>query len=440
MQQSQRTRFNHALEHAAHLANSLDLPLLVCFGLMADYPEANARHYLFMLQGLADVRKNLKKRGIAFVIQRGAPAEVAAHFARKAALVVTDRGYLRHQRQWREAVARACDRMGRGLVQVESDAVVPVEVASNKREYAARTIRPKIHRHLGEFLKPLRATPLKREAGSLKVESDIDLVDPLKALVRLKVDRSIAPVPQFFTGGEDAARKRFDAFVSHRLRGYAEGRNEPVDDQTSHMSAHLHFGQISPLELALRVRAARAPGENVESYAEELIIRRELAFNYCEYTENYDSYDALPGWAKQTLQDHAGDPRPYVYTAEALESARTHDACWNAAQLEMNSTGFMHNSMRMYWGKKILEWSATPRQAFEITLRLNNRLFLDGRDPNAYANVAWIYGLHDRSWGPARNIFGTVRYMNAAGLNRKFDMPAYIARVERNADQSAEVS
>jgi len=352
---------------------------------------------------------------------------------------VTDRGYLRHQRQWREALARACDEIGRGLVQVESDAVVPVEVASNKREYAARTIRPKIRRHLEEFLKPLRTTPVKRHAQSLKVKSDIDLADPLKAIARLKLDTSVAPVPQFFTGGEEAANKRLDEFVIRRLGGYGEGRNEPAEDRTSHMSPYLHFGQISPLELALRVRAAKAPAGDVDSYFEELVVRRELAINYCHYTENYDSYDALPCWAKQTLKDHAKDPRPYVYTAEELASARTNDPYWNAAQLEMNATGFMHNYMRMYWGKKILEWSASPRDAFETTLRLNNRLFLDGRDCSAYANVGWIYGLHDRPWGPARKIIGTVRYMNAAGLKRKFDMEAYVERVRRNANRSGDV-
>jgi deoxyribodipyrimidine photo-lyase len=385
------------------------------------------------------VRRNLEERGIAFVIRRGRPDEVAAHFAKRAALVVTDRGYLRHQRRWREGLARACDEMGRGLVQVESDAVVPVEVASNKREYAARTIRPKIRRHLDEYLKPLRATPVKRDARSLKIKSDVDLDDPLKALARLKLDTSVQPVPEFFTGGEETARKRLDGFVSHRLRGYGEGRNEPADDQTSHMSPYLHFGQISPLELALRVRAAKAPQEDVDSYVEELVVRRELAINYCHYTENYDSYDALPGWAKQTLKDHVKDPRPYVYTAEELEAARTEDPYWNAAQVEMNTTGFMHNYMRMYWGKKILEWSASPREAFETTLRLNNRLFLDGRDCSAYANVGWIYGLHDRPWGPARKIFGTVRYMNAAGLKRKFDMVAYVERVTRNAKRTGDV-
>lgn len=432
MQQSQRTRCNHAMEYAIERANDLSLPLLVCFGLMDDYPEANARHYFFLLQGLGDVRVNLQRRGIAFVVRRGSPPDVAARYAKRAALVVTDRGYLRHQKQWRVELATAFDGAKIGLIQVESDAIVPVEVASNKREFAARTLRPRIHRHLSEFLVPLRTMKLKHPSLKLKVAGGIDVADPRDALGKLKVDRLVAPVPQFFTGGEHAAQKRLNAFASCGFAGYAEGRNEPASDQTSHMSAYLHFGQISPIELALRIKAAKAGDQaDIDSYLEELIVRRELAINYCEFTENYDSYDALPGWAKQTLADHAADPRPHLYSAAELESAQTSDPYWNAAQQEMNATGFMHNYMRMYWGKRILEWSRTPQEAFAMTLRLNNKLFLCGRDCNAYANVGWIYGLHDRPWGPARKIFGTVRYMNAAGLERKFDMDAYIRRVNK---------
>jgi deoxyribodipyrimidine photo-lyase len=421
MQQSQRTRFNHALEYAIGEANRLGLPVVVWFGLTDDYPGANARHYHFMLQGLADVAANLKRRGIAFVVNRGRPPEVAAELARGAAIVVADRGYLRHQKAWRAELAETCARRATPLVQVESDVVVPVEVTSNKREYAARTIRPKIQKRLGEFLKPLKALKPRHSSLRLNVSGDVDPGDAAGTLAKLKVDRSVPPVPQHFTGGENAAAKRLAAFVRTSLPEYAEGRNEPAADRTSHMSAYLHFGQISPVELALRAKD--------EVYREELIVRRELAINYCEFTDNYDSYDALPGWAKQTLQDHAGDARPHRYSEPQLEAARTADPYWNAAQTEMVKTGFMHNYMRMYWGKKILEWTANPREAHAITLRLNDKWFLCGRDPNGYANVGWIYGLHDRPWGPARPIFGTVRYMNSGGLERKFDMDAYVRRV-----------
>jgi len=427
MQQSQRTYFNHALEYAIARANEVKLPLVVCFGLMDDYPEANARHYFFMLQGLADVAGNLKKRDIRFVLKHGHPSEVAAHYAEHAALVVADRGYLRHQKKWREELAAECNKNSTPLFQVQSDAVVPVEVASNKREYAARTLRPKIHRHLAEYLQPLKPKKVAHSSLKLKITGDLDPLKPEANLAKLKLDRSIAPVPQFFAGGENAANDRLAAFIKNRLATYASDRNEPAGDATSHLSPYLHFGQISPIEIALRAREAN---KDAAVYLEELIVRRELSFNYCEFTENYDSYDALPAWAKQTLKDHADDDRPHLYTEQQLQSAATADPYWNAAQREMNATGFMHNYMRMYWGKRILEWCKSPQQAYETTLKLNNKLFLDGRDPNSFAAVAWIYGLHDRPWGPARKIFGTVRYMNAAGLKRKFDMDAYIARVD----------
>lgn len=427
MQQSQRTHFNHALEYAVIQANQFKLPLVVCFGLMDDYPDANARHYYFMLQGLADVAANLRKRGILFVLRHGNPPDVAAHYAAGAALVVTDRGYLRHQKKWRQALAAACDAARMPVFQIESDAVVPVEVASNKREFAARTLRPKIRRHLGEFLQPLKPARLRRSSLGLQISGNLDPTETDAVFSRLKVDRSVSPVPQHFKGGENIARKQLSAFIKNHLSTYAVDRNEPAANATSHLSPYLHFGQISPLEIALKMKSA---AQDAEVFLEELIVRRELSFNYCEYTEQYDSYDALPAWARQTLKDHAGDNRTHLYTQERLESARTADVYWNAAQREMIATGFMHNYMWMYWGKKILEWSQLPREGFETTLKLNNKFFLDGRDPNSYAAVAWIYGLHDRPWGPARKIFGTVRYMNAAGLKRKFDMDAYVKRID----------
>lgn len=428
MQQSQRSRFNHALEYAIARGNELRLPVIVGFGLMDDYPEANARHYHFMLRGLADVGVNLERRGIRFVVRRGHPADVASELAGDAALVVADRGYLRHQKAWRQQVAVECEKRGCPLEQVEGDAVVPVDVASNKREWAARTIRPKIQRHLKEFLVPLK--PLKAAISSLRmrIAGDIDWTQPDRVLQSLKVDRSVPPVESFFIGGENEARKRLSQFVQKRLATYAESRNEPAADHTSHLSPYLHFGQISPVEVALAV--AERGGVDADVFIEEMVVRRELSINYCDFTENYDSYDALPAWARQTLREHANDVRPAVYNREQLESAQTADPYWNAAQTEMRLTGYMHNYMRMYWGKKIIEWSRTPQEAFATVLALNNRWFLDGRDPNSFTSVAWLFGLHDRPWGPARPVFGTVRYMASSGLERKFDMAAYVARVD----------
>jgi deoxyribodipyrimidine photo-lyase len=425
MQASQRTSFNHALEHAVARANELRLPIVVGFGLMDDYPEANARHYAFMLEGLRDVAAGCRRRGIAFVIRKGPPEIVAVELARDAALVVCDRGYLRHQKQWREHVARHA---GCPVVQVESDVVVPVQTASDKQEFAARTIRAKILKLRERFLVPLKPARVRVDGVKLELPSDVDVADPAAAPKTLRVDRGV-PVSPRFTGGEVEGHKLLKRFVRDALADYPEGRREPSTTGTSMVAAYLHFGQLSPVEIALAVREAAAPGAAKEVYLEELIVRRELAVNFVHYQSKYDAFASVPEWARKTLRAHRRDKRYHVYSRAKLEAADTHDPYWNAAQREMNSTGFMHNSMRMYWGKKIIEWKRTPEEAFADALYLNNKYFLCGRDPNGYANVAWLFGLHDRPWGE-REVFGTVRYMNAGGLERKFDMDAYVRMVE----------
>ena len=426
MQESQRARGNAALEMAIRGANKYGLPVVVCFGLMDGYPEANERHYAFMLDGLADCAAEFQARGIAFVLRRGMPGDVALELSHKAAAVICDRSYLTVQRQWRTALAEAATCP---VVQVETEIVVPVDVASDKSEYAARTIRPRIHRVWDEYLVPLDETEPEMPADGLPLESDFDLSDPAALLSTLDLDRSVKPVKRF-RGGRVAALEMLNRFVDDVLDGYAKGRNEPSSAQTSFLSPYLHFGHISPVEMAL---AARDSGigatEDRGSFIEELVVRRELAMNYANFAIGFETYDALPDWARKTLSEHAGDEREYVYDRAALEACGTHDAHWNDAMREMVHTGFMHNYMRMYWAKKILEWSATPEDAFNTTLALNNKYFLDGRDPNSYANVAWCFGLHDRAW-TERQVFGKIRYMNANGLNRKFDMEAYTAFVD----------
>jgi deoxyribodipyrimidine photo-lyase len=423
MQQAQRARFNHALEHAVRWANELRQPLLVAFGLMDDYPEANARHYAFLLEGLQDVSEALAARRIKFVVQRGRPDEVALRLARDAALLVCDRGYLRHQRRWRERVAREARCK---VVQVESDVVVPVEVASSKKEHAARTLRPKLARHLGDYVVGLEEVALRVPSLELEVEG-LELTDPGALLKTLKLDTSVSPV-KLFRGGTRAAERVLRAFLEERLGAYAATRNQPQTSNVSHMSKYLHFGQISPVAIALEVQKAGA-SDNADAYLEELIVRRELPMNFVFYEPHYDRYEALPEWARKTLDEHRHDAREHRYTREQLEAAETHDPYWNAAMNEMRFTGYMHNYMRMYWGKKILEWSPSPEEAFETTLYLNNRYFLDGRDPNSYANVAWVFGQHDRPWAE-RAVFGKVRYMSSGGLERKADPKAYLRKVE----------
>jgi deoxyribodipyrimidine photo-lyase len=420
MQRAQRTRFNDALEYALGHAEALGLPLVVGFGLTDAYPEANERHYAFMLQGLRDVARNLARRRIGFVVRRGAPDAVAIALSYNAAMVICDGGYLRHERAWRDAVAEAAPCP---VIEIETDLVVPVEHASAKREIAARTLRPKLQRAMEEFLHPHDAPRLASRV--LAVPGDIDPEDIGGTLASLEIDRAVGRVDRF-EGGEEAGSRRLQRFIAERLPDYEKTRSEPAATSVSTLSPYLHFGHISPLEIVLAAREAGHRG----AFLDELVIRRELAFNYVWFEPGYDRFESLPAWARTTLAKHAGDARPALYAETQLEEAATHDRYWNAAMREMRRTGYMHNTMRMYWGKKILEWSADPEAAFERTLRLNNRYFLDGRDPNSYANVGWIFGLHDRPW-PERPVFGTVRSMAASGLERKFDIDAYVQWVEQ---------
>jgi deoxyribodipyrimidine photo-lyase len=424
MQASQRVACNHALEYAIGEANALHLPVVVAFGLTDRFPEANLRHYAFMLEGLWEVRTALRDRGIRFVLRHRSPERAAVELAGEAALVVADRGYLRIQRQWRSHVAANAPC---AVVQVESDVVVPAETASPKEEYTAGTFRPKLHRVLEGYLAPLEERPVRKDSLSLRL--DVDAAEDFAALSRsMKIDRTVPPVIAM-RGGAAAARARLEVFVAGKLRHYGDRRNDPGLDYASGLSPYLHFGQISPLAVALRVRAEKAvPAAAREAFLEELIVRRELGINFALYHERYDEYASLPEWARKTLSAHARDRREYLYDEGSWERAETHDPYWNAAQREMVLTGRMHNYMRMYWGKKILEWSRTPEEAFRTALRLNNRYELDGRDPNSFAGVAWCFGKHDRAW-PERKVFGKIRYMNDAGLRRKFDMEAYLAQV-----------
>ncbi|MEA3375190.1 MAG: deoxyribodipyrimidine photo-lyase [Chloroflexota bacterium] len=426
MQHPQRASVNHALEFAIREANRRGLPLLAVFGITQRFPEANTRSYAFMLEGLREARQALRERGVRLVVRLQPPVEAVADLAADAALVVVDRGYLRVERRWRERVAR---RLSCPLVQVETDVVVPVETASQKEEYAAYTIRPKIHKHLDAFLVPLEETALRRDSLGLTFDG-LGLDDIEARLGRMRINRSAERVDTFL-GGSSQARMLLDDFIVHKLDSYAEERNDPVQDCLSHMSPYLHFGQISPLEVALKVRGARGVGqENKDAYLEELVVRRELSMNLCVFNPHYDSLACVPDWARETLEEHAGDQREHVYDLEQFESARTHDPYWNAAQREMVLTGKMHGYMRMYWGKKILEWTPSPERGFAIALELNNRYELDGRDPNGFTGVAWCFGKHDHAWAE-RQVYGKVRYMSAGGLERKFDIDAYVQKVER---------
>lgn len=424
MQAAQRADWNHALEYAIHTANQRKKPLHIVF-VLTSFPNANMRHYHFMLQGLEQTAKDLYRRGFALNCFCGTPTDILATLGQHADIVVADDGYLRIQRQWRAELAA---RLPCAVVEVATNVVVPPAIASDKENFSAGTLRPRIHRHLKRFLVPFKPISPQKECCTLKLIENATSADRLKDLLRqLSVDSSVPP-STFFNGGVQEAKHRLEQFIKSKLDRYAFDRNDPNKDCQSNLSAYLHFGQISPLQVALAVKQTQSPGK--DSFLEELIIRRELSINFVLYNPAYDRYEtAIPLWAQRTLNVHRKDKRLYVYTLEQLEKAQTHDLAWNAAQNEMVITGKMHNYMRMYWGKKILEWTSTPQQAFEWALYLNDKYELDGRDPNGYAGVAWCFGKHDRAWAE-RPIFGKVRYMNYAGLQRKFDIDAYIQRIQ----------
>lgn len=425
MQQSQRTRFNHALEYAARQANALGLPLLTGFGLMDGYPEATHRHYHFMMEGLCNVAKNLEKRKIGFSILGGTPPEAARKLGSRAALIVCDRGYLRHQRLWRKEIAATAPCP---VVEVESDVVVPVACASGKREYAARTLRPKIEGIMDRYLVGLSPTPLQNPFPPALLPRD--RIDPCAGVPpHVTCGGTVGPVKRF-KGGEKEAQKRLRRFITKVLPRYATHRNKPEENAISELSPYLHFGQLSPLDAALAAsQGGTDTPEAVAVFLEELIVRRELAVNYAWFEPGYNDFQAAaPNWAKETLA--ARGMKTDLYTLEQLTACDTHDPYWNAAMAEMVHTGFMHNYMRMYWGKKILEWHRDAEKAYQTAIYLNNRYFLDGRDPNSYAGVGWIFGLHDRAW-PSQPGFGKVRSMKASGLKRKCNIEGYVQRVAK---------
>jgi len=422
MQASPRSHYNHALEYAIKNANKLKKPLLVYFGLTNDFPEANQRHYNFLIQGLKDTKMSLDKRGIKMVVQLVSPPYGAESLSENASMLIVDKGYLKKQREWVQLVL---DKIKCLMVQVETNVVVPLEAVSPKEEYSAGTIRRRINKILQNYLVPLKMETPDIKSWGLDYDS-VFLNDFNGIFRRLNVSNDVKPV-ETFEGGLTKARELLDYFLEYKLDDF-NNRNDPTRDYLSNMSPYLHFGQISPLYIALKILKTNSPSK--DSYLEELIIRRELAMNFVNYNDNYDNLSCLPDWAQKTLTEHLNDKREYIYSPNEFEKAKTHDPYWNAAQKEMVVTGKMHGYMRMYWGKKILEWTENPSEAYKIALYLNNKYELDGRDPNGYAGVAWCFGKHDRAW-KEREIFGKVRYMNANGLKRKFKIDDYVDAVDK---------
>lgn len=427
MQSDQRPAHNHALKHAIALADERGLPVVCLFTVDVSFPEANRRHFAFMFEGLKDTFATLSDMGITTVIRTGHIEDVIGSFLDDTRTVVTDVGHLRWQRERRKALYyRLIDEKNSNLHAVSTHLLVPVDIASGKEEYGAYTLRPRLKRHMDAFADDDEVKAPKN-TSPVDVRSDVDVtaLDRLLGNTRFSVD--VPPVTSF-KGGPTAAKARLDDFIKHKLSHY-EDANDPGLDLNSQLSPYLHFGQISPLTIMRSVRDADAPQEAKDAFLEQLIIRRELAHNFVWYNTHYDEFDHMTvDWAYKTMQKHSGDPRPHRYSMEDYLRADTHDPHFNAAMKEMMRTGHMKNYMRMYWGKKIIEWSEDYRTAYTTMLTLNNRFFLDGRDANSFTGVAWCFGKHDRAW-KERDVFGKLRYMNEGGLKRKFDMDAYITRI-----------
>ena len=419
MQASQRNEYNHALELAIDYANKLNLPIIVGFVLIENFPQANERHFRFMLEGLIEVESSLKKRNIKMVIMKGDPVKLIPQLSQSASLLITDIGYLNFERFIRNEIS---NKISCQMISVESNIIVPVEDASIKEEYGAYTIRPKINKKIDKYLSPLHNRVVKISSLMISFESlDIHLID--NVIKNLNIDKSVKK-SALFNGGFKEADSYLNIFINEKLEFYSIYNNHPGLNFSSNLSPYLHFGQISPLYIALKV--SKSIHESKYDFLEELIIRRELSINYTYYNHNYESNLAhiLPSWALMTLRVHENDEKKFIYTINQLENANTHDEFWNTAQKELKITGKMHGYMRMYWGKKIIEWAPTIEDAFKWCIYLNDRYSIDGRDPNGYAGIAWCFGKHDRAW-KERNIFGKIRYMNDKGLIRKFDMKKY---------------
>jgi len=420
MQHAQRGEDNPALDMAIRIGNELRKPVVTFFAPVPFYPNANLRHYTFLAGGIADIAAALKDRNVGFAF-RFYPDHSLIKICNELnpCIVVGDENPLRETEHWR---AKAAKLLKIPLWTVDADVVVPSKLLL-KEQFAARTIRPRIHKLLPKFFVP-----------SKKIQAHIDWkhkvhCEPLTTdfISKWKLDRSVSPVNMRAGSGE--ALRVVNRFVQNKLREYPEDRNHPEINGTSHFSPYLHFGHLSPIRAGLLVRESDAPQKAKEAFLEQLIVRRELAVNFVKYNPNYDSAECLEPWADRTLSEHARDKRPRLYSENQLENAETHDPLWNAAQKQMVITGWMHNYLRMYWAKKILEWSPSIAVAYQRAVILNDRYEIDGRDPNGYAGIAWaIVGKHDRAWSN-RPIYGKIRYMSYASTSRKFDFKKYIAQI-----------
>ena len=424
MSRDQRAHDNWALLFAQKLALEKKKSLVVIFNLVPDFLEATIRQYGFILKGLQAVETELSNYNIPFFLLSGKPEEQIPKFIQKInpSILVSDFDPLKIKKIWKLDTAK---QISIPFYEVDAHNIVPCLYASNKLEFAAYTIRPKINKALIEFMDGF---PDLKKMNKSEIQSNkIDWIKIKKSLI---INFDIKEV-DWIRPGETWALKSLQNFLNNKLDDYNDLRNDPSKDGQSNLSPYLHFGQISAQRVALEVERISSSNESKKSFLEELIIRRELSDNFCYFNKNYDSFDGFHDWAKTSLNKHRKDEREFVYSLKQFENANTHEDLWNAAQKELVITGKMHGYMRMYWAKKILEWTKSPEEALKIAIYLNDRYELDGRDPNGYAGIAWsIGGTHDRAWFE-RPVYGKIRYMNRNGAERKFDVKHYINKFKK---------
>ena len=418
MQRDKRVQDNWALIYAQDLAIRNKVPLYVCFTYLGKFKGANIRQYQFLFDGLKETSKKLNDKNIPFFLLNGDPVDEILKFIEinDIGSLVTDISPLK---VYRNRVDRTVSKINIQFHQVDAHNIIPIWTASEKQEYAAYTLRPKVLKKIDEYLTEfpqILKHPIEPTIKSKSINWD-DVIN------NLQIDHSISPI-DWLKSGENAAEAILDKFINKSYVKYGDDKNNPNIDGTSNFSPYLHYGHISSQRIALSLYTH----ESIESkgFLEQLIVRKELADNFCYYNKSYDYYDGFPNWAKKSLDSHRNDEREYLYSISELEEANIHDNLWNAAQKQMAKTGKMHTYMRMYWAKKILEWSPTPEVALQNAINLNDKYELDGRDPNGYTGIAWsIGGVHDRPWFD-RPIFGQVRYMSYGGCKNKFNINSYI--------------
>jgi deoxyribodipyrimidine photo-lyase len=439
MQMFKRSSYNHALNFAIRQANERKIPLVVYEGLKYYYPWASDRFHTYILEGVEEKRKAFERLGIRYLFylqqDKNSPKQTVARLAKDAALIVTDDFPCFIIPDHNAAIV---EKANIPVYAVDSNGVIPLS-KFEKEEFAARTIRPKIKKLLPDYFIEFQEEKIAVKAPNLKVDcpdTEVTSENIAKLVTGCDVDHSVKS-SQIYQGGTANGRKRLKFFIDKILPGYDISRNKPEIDGCSRLSSYLHFGFLSPLEIALAVRDADAPQAAKDAYLEELIVRRELSYNFTRFNKKHDSLASLPEWVQKTMREHADDKREIQFTLEEMENCETYDELWNASQREMNVSGEIHNYVRMLWGKNVIAWTRSYEEAFAALEHLNNKYCLDGRNPNSYAGILWCFGKHDRPW-MERPVFGKMRYMTTGSTGRKFDSKKYIEWT-KSLEQKAEL-